>query len=56
MEADTPAPPNGNQCRRCGGELRLLTSIPSRLGEAAYLIFECPACGVLEWIVDEQGC
>ena len=53
MEADSPAPPDGNQCHRCGGELRLLTYIPTRLGEPGYAIYECGACRVLEWIVDE---
>jgi len=54
LEADSPAPPDGNQCHRCGGELRLLAYIPTRLGEPGYAIYECVACSVLEWIVDEE--
>ena len=37
-------------CERCGETLRSALHLPARVGQPAYDIFRCVACGFIEWV------
>ena len=55
MQADQPDRASGSACERCGGKMKLLTHIPTRLGEPAYNVFECADCGLIDWVTIDGG-
>jgi DNA-directed RNA polymerase subunit M/transcription elongation factor TFIIS len=44
-------PPNDDPvtCKRCGDAVKLLTALPRTGDQPAYRIFECSACGAVDW-------
>jgi len=40
-------------CKRCGGLLELIASLPKRLDSQAYDIFRCGGCGFVDWITQD---
>jgi hypothetical protein len=56
MSADDTGVAQSRSCGHCGGKMELLTYIPKRHGHPAYAVFECPGCGVIEWVgYDDQA-
>lgn len=49
---DQTTPPNGKPrlCERCGAALQIALHLPERIGQPAYDIFRCPACGFVDWV------
>lgn len=45
-----PASGQPRRCERCGGTLELALHLPERLGQPAYEIFRCIACGLVDWV------
>lgn len=45
-------PTNGPQrlCERCGQTLQAALHLPARVGQPAYDISRCVACGFIEWV------
>lgn len=41
-------------CARCGEALQTALHLPSRLGQPAYDIFNCIACGFIAWVARGQ--
>jgi len=37
-------------CERCGEALQAVIHLPERIGQPAYDIFRCVACGFIEWV------
>ena len=37
-------------CQRCGATLQAALRLPERIGQPAYDIFRCDACGAVEWV------
>lgn len=38
------------RCQRCGGVLEAALHLPERVGQPAYDIFRCIACGFVDWV------
>lgn len=52
MPEENTRPPTGHQplCERCGEALQVAMHLPARLGQPAYEIFNCLACGFIDWV------
>jgi len=37
-------------CKRCGGVSQHVASLPKRLEDAAYEVFQCLTCEFVEWV------
>ncbi len=42
-------------CQRCGGALEDAFHLPERIGQPAYDIFRCVACGLIDWVAQGAG-
>lgn len=52
MPEDRTSPPATHQppCERCGEVLEAALHLPERVGQPAYDIFRCVACGFIAWV------
>lgn len=52
---DEAPPGNPRLCKRCGQAVELTTILP-RFGEQPkYSIFQCAACGCMDWVAEQIG-
>ena len=46
--------PAARACRRCRAALEVALHLPARIGQPAYAIFRCAACGAVEWVAEAE--
>jgi len=47
-----PATGSPRICQRCGAALETALHLPERIGQPAYDIFRCLACGFVDWVAE----
>ncbi len=50
-----PATDPARVCERCGTDLEAALRLPARIGQPAYDIFRCVACGLVDWVAQGPG-
>jgi hypothetical protein len=51
---ESGVPQSARMCSRCGGTLKFALQIPRSVGQPAYEIFNCAACGLFNWIAQQE--